>query len=309
MLPGELKEAVGLWLERQSGAALRGQSTKLREAYKLGRNSAHVDLAAYLTTRMPATFAAVTKVLNEVARHVSPRSILDVGAGPGTASWAALTVWPDIGDITMVEADARFVDLAKLLATESLMPALSSADIVNARMVDVSTKAELVVAAYVFAELAEQEAANSALKLLAQTEHTLVIVEPGTPLGFARIRAARVALLQAGVHMVGPCTHVNPCPMAGGNWCHFTQRLARSREHMHAKQANVPFEDEPFSWIAVSRFPTQLAQARIMGPVEYLKHEMCFKICDGQGISKRTVARRDKAAYKSNRKLAWGDAI
>ena len=97
--------------------------------------------------------------------------------------------------------------------------------------------------------------------------------------------------------------------MRGNDWCHFTVRLARSREHMHAKHATVPFEDEPFSWIAVTRTAVPLSGARVIRPPEQDKHSITFKVCDEQGITDRAIARRDKAAYKQHRKLAWGDMI
>ena len=48
--------------------------------------------AAYMAARMPACYAAVYKVLEEVSMRLpgfAPESMLDFGAGPGTAIWAA----------------------------------------------------------------------------------------------------------------------------------------------------------------------------------------------------------------------------
>jgi ribosomal protein RSM22 (predicted rRNA methylase) len=312
VLPGDLDLAIATWLQNQNGASLRANSDQLTERYRAGQSSARVDLAAYLTTRMPATYAAVRNVLGEVARvkpEFAPKSLLDIGAGPGTASWAALAEWPDLASINMIESDPRFVELSAELAKASELDALKNAIINRIKMIDTSARADLVIAAYVFAEQVEKDAGQLALKLWAQTEHTLLIIEPGTPRGFARVRAARQMLIGAGAQVLGPCTHANTCPMAGNDWCHFTQRLARSREHMHAKAATAPFEDEPFSWIAVSRVVVPLSGGRIITPPEQDKHSITFEVCSEQGINHQVIARRDKPAYKRHRKLTWGDII
>ncbi|MDE2447288.1 MAG: SAM-dependent methyltransferase, partial [Alphaproteobacteria bacterium] len=280
--------------------------------YAQGQNSRNIDLAAYLTTRMPATFAAITHVLQEMARmkpDFSPTNLADVGAGPGTASWAALHVWPQIAHIKMIEADKRFAALAQHIAQNANLTALTNATMIEDKLASANVTAEMIVAAYVFAELPEHEAAASALKLWAQSENLLVIIEPGTPRGFARIRSAREALLGAGANIVGPCTHAKACPMAGQDWCHFAVRLARSREHMHAKQATVPFEDENFAWVAVSREVTILPEARIIKPTETNKFQISMPLCSAEGLTTRVIATRNKAAYKMARKKAWGDAV
>jgi ribosomal protein RSM22 (predicted rRNA methylase) len=310
--PGSLDGAIAAWLHKQPGADLRENAEKLTEAYRHGRSSTHINLAAYLTARMPATYAALRRVLDEVtsiATSLNPNSVLDVGAGPGTASWAALACWPNLSQITQVEADPRFSLLAYELAQGSGMIALQNAKFTKARMAEDATRAELVIAAYVFAELEERAAGEAALKLWRQTEAVLVVIEPGTPRGFARIRNARAALVDAGAHIVGPCTHANTCPMTGKDWCHFTQRLARSREHMHAKAASVPFEDEPFSWIAVSREKHDSAQARIIAPPIKTKIGVTLKLCSAAGITDQQIASRDKAAYKLAKKREWGDVL
>jgi ribosomal protein RSM22 (predicted rRNA methylase) len=313
LLPGELDTAIASWLQESStGARLREKSDQLTAKYRAGQNSTHIDLTAYLTTRMPATFAAIVRVLSEIAQvlpHFAPQSVLDVGAGPGTASWAALRTWPEIDKLTLVEADHRFATLAQNLAKLANVPALSNATVTLAPMAQASIEAELVIAAYVFAELAEKNASDAALKLWAQTQKLLVVIEPGTPRGFARIKAARDALLAAGANMIGPCTHANTCPIRSGDWCHFAVRLARSREHMHAKQATVPFEDENFSWIAVAREAAALPQARIIKPPTATKYQLALPLCSAKGLTTSVIATRNKAAYKSNKKRAWGDAI
>jgi ribosomal protein RSM22 (predicted rRNA methylase) len=306
--PGDLDQAISTWLETQSGGSRRENAEKLSEAYRHGRSSAQIDLAAYLTARMPATFAAISRVLDELPAF-TPNSLLDIGAGPGTASWAALARWPEVEHITQVEADPRFTKLAYALAQHSGLPALANATFTKARMAEDHTKADLVIAAYVFAELEERASGEAALKLWQQAQQILLIIEPGTPKGFARIRNARAALLAAGAHMAGPCTHSSTCPKAGKDWCHFTQRLQRTREHMHAKAAQVPFEDEPFSWIAVSREKFDLPQARIVAPPVTTKIAVTLKICDAAGLSTREIASRDKAAYKQAKKLEWGDGL
>ena len=79
------------------------------------------------------------------------------------------------------------------------------------------------------------------------------------------------------------------------DWCHFIQRLPRSRDHLIAKSAQVPFEDEPYAYAAVSRLPPpRHAEARIVGPVAETKAGLAFQLCDELGLHTQFVARRDK---------------
>jgi len=251
---------------------------------------------------MPATYAAVRAVLArvmEVDPEFVPASFLDVGAGPGTAAWAMRDIWPALGAV-LIEPNAIFRKLAA-----KLMP---DAEIVSC---DLSTKmpaAGLVMASYVLAELPEAEAAKTAGKLWEAATQMLVLIEPGTPQGFARIRAARAALIEAGGHVVAPCTHDMDCPLAGDDWCHFSERLARSRDHKIAKGADVPFEDERYSYVAVSRLPVDHAErARIIKPVLEAKPGLTLPLCDAAGLRNAFIARRDKDAFRAVRRKNWGD--
>ena len=109
--------------------------------------------------------------------------------------------------------------------------------------------------------------------------------------------------------MIGPCTHAAVCPMAGTDWCHFKTRLQRGRAHMHAKAASVPFEDEAFSWIAVSRYKTAPPQARIIGSPSTNKVAVKMRLCDAQGLHDESFASRHKATYNAAKKLKWGESL
>ena len=292
----------------QPQGSLRDRVAALRLAYEKGATSAKVDLAAYLAVRTPATFAAVSTVLHEVAKRApdfAPRSMADIGAGPGTASFAAAAHFPSLQLTTMIEADERFAKLAEELAHG--LP--FTAKVHRQSLLDEAPRADLVIAAYVLAELPVDAAAKAALHLWQASAGALVLVEPGTPQGFARIKACRSALLKAGAAIIGPCTHEAACPMTEGDWCHFKTRLARRREHMHAKGATVPFEDEAYAWLGVARFPVQSAQARILAPPEGSKVGVTLRLCSAAGLQDEVIASRDKATYKRARKLKWGDGF
>ena len=305
-MPPALLTAIAMLLEGVSRKDLAVRAEKLSAGYRQGGTSAVVaneaDALAYLVARMPATYAAIRAVLAQVTEIVpgfAPSSFLDVGAGPGTAAWATLDLWPSLA-ASLVEPNAVFRTLAA-----KLMPA---AAIIAGGLDAKLPHADLVIAGYVLAELPEMEAAKIAEKLWQVTDQMLVLVEPGTPQGFARIRAARATLIAAGGHVVAPCTHDKDCPLTGDDWCHFSQRLARSRDHKIAKGADAPFEDERYSYVAVSRVPVDHAgRARIIKPVLDAKPGLTLPLCDAAGLRNIFIARRDKDAFRAVRRKEWGD--
>jgi ribosomal protein RSM22 (predicted rRNA methylase) len=309
-LPGDLNVALAHWLAEAGGGGLAAASAALSRAYKAGSSSSAVSLAAYVVTRVPATYAANVRVLEaamEAMPDFAPQSLMDVGAGPGVATWAALAHWPGITTITQVEHDAKFVALARRLNAESDVEALAKADVQQAHLREISRTAELVLASYVLAELPLEQMVDAANRLWAAAGQALVLIEPGTPQGFQRLRVIRDHLLAQGAHVVAPCTHANNCPMAQDDWCHFKVRLARSRAHMHAKGAVVPFEDEAFSYLVFSKQPVASQGSRIITPPEVSKPGVALQLCGAQGLHREMIARRDKGPYKLAKHKRWGD--
>jgi ribosomal protein RSM22 (predicted rRNA methylase) len=136
-----------------------------------------------------------------------------------------------------------------------------------------------------------------------------VVIEPGTPAGYARIIKLRAHLIASGAHVLAPCPHERACPLASPDWCHFSQRLARSRAHKQVKAAEVPFEDERFSYVVLTRQPTTKRPSRVLAQPAIGKAEISAKLCTPGGLSVTKVPRRDKPAYAEARHWRWGDAV
>jgi ribosomal protein RSM22 (predicted rRNA methylase) len=307
--PPALTRALQALLEGVPRKTLAKGAQTMSERYRKGAGSEAIatqaDALAYALARMPATYAACAAMfarVREVMPDFAPASLLDAGAGSGAASWAAATAWPGISSITMLDPNPALRELARKLADAGL----PATDILSGDVAVQKPKADLVVASYVLAELAEDKAGAVAVDLWTPARAALALIEPGTPAGFARIRAARTALIEAGAHVAAPCTHDAACPMSGDDWCHFSQRLARSRDHMLLKDAQVPFEDERYSYVVVTREKVAMG-ARILAPPLEEKPGLTFKLCDEHGVRAQFVATRNKDEYRRVRKRGWGD--
>ena len=142
-----------------------------------------------------------------------------------------------------------------------------------------------------------------------KTRDTLVVVEPGTPAGYARIIALRAQLIGLGAHVAAPCPHDGQCPLVAPDWCHFTQRLPRSRAHKQLKSAELPYEDEKFAYVALTRASAPRHPARVLAQPVVSKVEVTAKLCTAGGLVIARVPRRAKADYAAARRWRWGDAV
>jgi len=318
-LPVLLRQAVDKALEGVALADLTRAAATLSERYRGEKpdGALHLtdDLAAraYLAVRLPATFAAIRDAMAKLAElrpDFQPASLLDVGAGPGTALWAAADCWPGIENALLLEtSDAirkwgeRFAAAIPVAHVEWL-----SADI--AKGVSGESPSDLVCLAYVLSELTAATQQKVIDDLWSLTGDVLLIVEPGTPNGWQRILAARSRLIEQGAHIVAPCPHRLPCPVAAPDWCHFSRRVARSRLHRLAKQADVPWEDEKFIYLAASRKPGLAVEARIVAPPRSGKGRIDLKLCCADGsLSQRTHSKRDGTTFKTARRRDWGEIL
>jgi ribosomal protein RSM22 (predicted rRNA methylase) len=158
-------------------------------------------------------------------------------------------------------------------------------------------------------EIGDTERRALADLMWAKTRDTLLVVEPGTPAGYAGIIALRQQLIASGAHVAAPCPHDGVCPLTAPDWCHFTQRLPRSRAHKQIKGAELPFEDEKFSYVALTRAAVAQRPDRVLAQPVVTKVEVAAKLCTPAGLVKANVPRRAKADYAQARRWRWGDAV
>lgn len=270
---------------------------------------------AYALTRMPATAAAVEATLQELlalAPGFVPQSVLDLGAGPGTASHVAVRHFP-LARFALLDNAGPFLDLAKRLARASVHPAINAADIRAQDLQGVDERlpqADLVMASYVMTEAEDSAYLGLVERMFAAARGFLVIVEPGRPRDYARLMQARQVVADAGGVVVAPCPHQMECPLVAPDWCHFAVRLARSRSHRALKQGALGFEDEKFSYLVVARNDVQPPDyARVLAPPESSKHTVSVAVCAPDGTRQVRQFTRREGSYKAARKLGWGDRV
>jgi ribosomal protein RSM22 (predicted rRNA methylase) len=316
-LPAELKAALDGKLRGFSRNDAAGRAASISRTYRGGGGSGAIrseaDALAYALARMPATYAAVTASLNalaEIRPDFAPKNLLDVGAGPGTATWAAAEAFPSLQEFALLDANDALRALALGLVAESFRLRDVSYERGEARAaLAKADTADLVVASYMIGEISDGERRALAELMWQRTRDTLLVVEPGTPAGYARVIALREQLIAKGARVAAPCPHDGKCPLEPPDWCHFSQRLQRSRAHMQIKGAEVPFEDERFSYVVLTRAPVGARPSRVLAQPVVSKVEITAKLCTPEGVALTKVPRRAKTDYAAARRWRWGDAV
>ncbi|MEU9003101.1 small ribosomal subunit Rsm22 family protein [Streptomyces sp. NPDC048551] len=271
------------------------------------------DVAAYAAYRMPATFEAVRSALDGLAAAAPdwvPGSHVDVGGGTGAAAWAACATWEGPRTTAVLDWAEPALALGRELAGRAHAEALRGA---QWRRAVIGTgislpDADLVTVSYVLGELTPQ-ARRAVVAESARAGQAVVLIEPGTPEGYLRIREARDQLIEAGLKVAAPCPHDGACPIEPGkDWCHFSARVSRSSLHRQVKGGSLPYEDEKFSYVAATRFPVTPVPSRITRRPQIRKGLVQLELCGPQdeGLTRATVTKRHGDLYKAARDADWG---
>jgi ribosomal protein RSM22 (predicted rRNA methylase) len=314
-LPSYVKESLELLLQGQDARSLRQASEALSASYRRKQpGQPHLQpeqsIKAYLAARLPATYAvnaAVIKELQRLAPDFAPTRLLELGAGPGTATLAAVASFTSLEKLVLVELEQSMIQVGKTLFAAGNSAQQQARWLAQSLPAIPSQPTDLVLMSYVINELgpARRQALYTNLKQLAP--EVIVAIEPGTPEGSAHLLDMRQFFLDNGWQIWAPCPHAQACPLQAPDWCHFAQRLERSSLQRYLKQGSQNFEDEKFAYLILSRSAVpQPIQARILRHPQLRKGHLELNLCTPEGNQKLTVSKSEDS-YRKARKASWGE--
>lgn len=313
-MPAVLKQPLEELIAGLKQNSIKQSAERLSRRYRTEKRNGQ-DLidgktasVAYAAARMPATFGALSLVLEQVAAlpDFLPKTMIDVGAGTGSGVWAASSFF-DLEKIICLERNSDMRAVGKELTEKarnffSAQPVWQDFDLIRNDL----PQADLITVGYVLNELDERERPDALLKLWQATRSILVLVEPAAPENFHQIKKYREILIGNGAFIAAPCPHRKECQ---NEWCHFGCRVARSKLHRMAKGGEAPFEDEKFCYLIAARQKYDTAAPRVLRRPVIETGKVTLSLCTTKGITEKTLSKKDGAVYKAARKAKWGDVF
>lgn len=108
---------------------------------------------------------------------------------------------------------------------------------------------------------------------------------------------------------MAPCPHEQECRIKSDDWCHFTCRVQRSKLHKLIKNADVPYEDEKYSYIVFAKEKVDNEGVRILRHPQIAKGRIDLEICGKNENKKIRITKKNKELFKKARKVKCGDMI
>ncbi|MBA3801230.1 MAG: methyltransferase [Geodermatophilaceae bacterium] len=322
-LPEPLRQALEAELDGFSIRELGRAADRLSQRYRADHPAigpilaTPLDSAAYLTTRMPATYAAARQVFDRLAAarpDFRPRTMLDVGAGTGACTWAAAAAFPSLETSHLVDSSAPALAAAQRMLADSQLVVTCAPDVLGRERVEATagwaTKGgfDLAVCGFLLGELDPEEHGH-VVSRMAGAAAVVAVIEPGTPAGYRRVLKARATLVGAGRKLLAPCPHEQSCPLEPTqDWCHFAVRLTRSVRHREIKRGERGYEDEKYSYVVASTEPPVDRSSRILRHPQIRTGHVRMTLCTTDpGIEESTVSKRQGESYRAARRAGWGD--
>ena len=290
------------------------------------------DARTFLAAAMPQVYASMIPVLKELRKRLgeswSPRTICDVGLGPGTSASAFIEVFGQ-RTIDIIRSNEAMKDLTR--------------QITGVETSRIKSQYDVIMAPHVLGDVKGRPHDRDILvnDLWSRTADSgiLILLERGNPQGYEHIVRARELILRASpssemsldnasveAHVIAPCPHDNKCPLhirrhipERRQWCHFKQRLQRPEFLQSVKRAKENTEVVSYIYVVLrkSKRPEGGDIANdayswprmTMPPLKRHKHVL-LDVCAPGGMERHTVPRsQGREEYYFARKSHWGDLL
>lgn len=316
-IPYLLESAIENETQGVKATELKGLAQNLSKKYMTEKRNGQTLLSeeqealAYSIMRMPATFGAVATALKNtlnIAVNCKIETILDIGAGTGAGAWAVNELI-NARKITCIERENVMRKIGQALMkynNEMEKVEWLDQDITNCQTIK---GADLILISYVINELKAEDRKKVIKKILDLESKIILIIEPGTPEGFQNIKEIQKIALETGAFIIAPCTSQEICSLPKDDWCHSVVRIERSKFHKILKDGEAPFEDEKFSYIAISKHDLGRAQSRILRHPIIENGKITLKLCTQGKIEQKIITKKEKEQFKLARKKKCGDFI
>ena len=290
-LPDLLENAIENEVSKYDIKILKEKALNLSNRYMTEERKGNtfikdfLDTVAYSVIRMPATYSAIRLALEKTLEvyDVKFDSVLDIR----DISKIYFSYNENLKNVKFIEAD---------ILKEKL-----------------DFKKDLSILSYVINELDDSKKIEMIKKVLDATNKVLLVVEPGTPGGFNNIKKIRDFAYEEGYSIIAPCTgFCGRCDIPKDDWCASAVRVQRTKVHKYLKDADMGYEDEKFSYVAISKEKVifdNKEYSRILRHPKIENGRVTVKLCSKGEIVEKTITKKDKELFKKVKKKNMGDVI
>lgn len=299
----------------------------LHERYMQGENplEPHIqtpaDCLAYLAMRFPATYAQIFAALSQIQERVpdwQPKTVLELGCGPGTGIWAAKSIWPSLTHATGVDQEKLFLTLAEELHFDAKMgldTVWVKTSLAKWTAIEDAKTYDLIIIANVLNELPSEDQEALLKKVTQRSSGIVVVLEPGTAVGYRIIQ--RVAKSASETHkLIAP--YIDSAFVESNDyWIHFSQRFQRPefqrliRQSMRESSLMASdWEEATYSYVAWGDIPvTKPPWGQCIGKVMKYKGYLIIPLLTKEAVIQARVLKRHKQDYTIAKNIRWGELL
>lgn len=326
-LPDRINDAISKTISEQQNPEWLKRAEILHNRYMTRDKSEnqdyindYADTIAYLALRTPATYAQIFGSLlqiSELAPFFKPKSVLDIGSGPGTGIWAAKTVWDSIEDATCIDKNEHLLVTGKEITNKAnIIKNVTwkkwdsvKDDTLNLPMSDI------VIVANVLNEMSDSQAKYLLDQAYNRCRFLMIIIEPGTSFGIDIIEKATRSFPNK-IVLIAPYIN-NNFVIDKKTWLHFSQRFIRPefqrriRKRMRTDPLSASdWEETKYAYLAIGKLPVEnKIWGKVVGPTLKQKGFLEIPILTKDSITKIKVLKRNKKQYTFAKNIKWGDIV